>query len=187
MDCLIAAYCTQWTTSPCLGLQFVMLSLQTCYITSWHIFSLLSDTSEHIVGFTLQWQTVYLDSLRMYFHLCVLLCLFPPLSLSLSVLYLPTSLLFLARPQSLWHSLCCKVPLSTSITITGSDFLHHGSASPEDPPEFHTEIRSHTHSLRKNASQHGIDAGYIIYLLIYSSVSVHLSFGFCILGGYHDE
>lgn len=107
-----------------------------------HLFTLLSDTSEHIVGFTEQWQTVYLDSLRTYFHLCVL-------PLSLSVLYLPISPLFLARPQSVWHSHCCKVPLTTSIAITGSDFLHRGSASPEGPLEFHAEIRCDTHSLRK--------------------------------------
>lgn len=77
-----------------------------------------------------------------------------------------------------WLDSCCKVPFSPSITIIGSDFLHRGSASPEDPPEFHTGIHSHahTHSLGQNAAWQRIDTGYIIFtfLFIHLYLSIYL-------------
>lgn len=86
------------------------------------------------------WTRIYCDlppSLPIPLHL-------PP-SLSLSFLFMPGLLLSWRGPSLFWQSPCCKVPISPSITVIGSDFLHRGSAPPEGPAEPHIGTHNHTH------------------------------------------
>lgn len=154
-----------------------MLSLQTCYITSLHTFNSGFLTQVSILLDSLFTDRLYRLPENIVWFPSIPLCssTFSSLSPSLSFLYLPTSLLSLARPQSLWHCPCCKVPFSPSITIIGSDFLHRGSASPEDPPEFHTEIRSHarTHTLSAYKHTHPLETNAAWYI-IFTFLFIHL-------------
>lgn len=93
------------------------------------ILTLLSDTREYCwIDFA---ATGCVDLICL--HHCVL-------SFSSSLLYLSSSLQSLAGTQSVWHKPCRKVPFLPFITIVGTDLLHRGSHSPEDPLDFHTGI-----------------------------------------------
>lgn len=181
----IAAYCTE-STSPFLVLQLVMLSLQTSYITSWHTFWLsLSDTSEHIVGFSYT-NTNSIDSLRIYCDFPPSLSAFIALLLSLSLLYLLTSLLSVGEApvclaQSLLQGSLHSIYHHHWLRFSAS--WKHSSGRPAGIPHRDLLSRTHTHTrCAQNVTCREIDAGYIIFtLFIYSSLSVRLSIGFFFL------
>lgn len=130
------------------------------------ILTLLSDTREYCwTDFT---ATGCVDLICL--HHCVL-------SFSSSLLYLSSSLQSLAGTHAVWHKPCRKVPFLPFITIVGTDLLHRGSHSPEDPLDFHAGkhmscMRARTHTIRENTEE---DNGYIIFTFLFINNDLVLS------------
>lgn len=150
----------QFTTCPCIADCDAILT-DMLHNKLAPILTLLSDTREYIVGLLLQGLYTPFEYLNY----------FPPSLFPWLSAHSPSSLLSLAGTHLVWHKHCCKVPFPPFITIAGSDFLHGGNSSPEDPTDFHTGIHcrareqyTHTHSFREHAEE---DTGCIIFTFLF--------------------